>query len=189
MSKLLRIGEEPNVEPEYIPRLNSNGMRGNPYYYSRNPFYQANVGLPNCTCYAWGRFWENGDVNGDFSNRPTLSTGNAQDWFGHTSDGYERGNVPALGAVACYSGGDFSGLGHVCVIEEIHDDYCVTSNSAYNGEYFYLVNIALNGAYPYGHYHFQGFIYNPNWGGGQWWRKKPWLWKRELYKREESLLR
>lgn len=190
MSKLLRIGEEPNVEPEYIPRLTSDGMRGNPYWYSRNPFYQAGFGLPNCTCYAWGRFWENADINADFSNRPNLSTGNAQDWFGHTSDGYERGNVPALGAIACYSGGDFSGLGHVCVIEEIHDDYCVTSNSAYNGSYFYLVNIALNGTYPYGHYHFQGFIYNPYSGGGGWlFRKKPWLWKRELYKREESLLR
>lgn len=189
MSKLLRIGEEPNDEPEYIPRLTSDGMRGNPYWYSRNPFYQAGVGLPNCTCYAWGRFWENADINGDFSNRPNLSTGNAQDWFNY-NDGYERGNVPALGAVACYSGGDFSGLGHVCVIEEIHEDYCVTSNSAWNGEYFYIVNIALNGEYPYGHYHFQGFIYNPYSGGGGWlFRKKPWLWKRELYNREDYLLR
>ena len=144
-----------------------------------------------------GRFWENADINADFSNRPNLSTGDAYMWFGNTSDGYERGNVPALGAIACYSGGDFSGLGHVCVVEEIHDDYCVTSNSGWtrvpsqmDNMYFYLVNIALDGTYPYGHYHFQGFIYNPYSGGGGWiFRKKPWLWKRELYKREESLLR
>lgn len=186
MSNLLRLGDE----PEYIPRLTAAGIRGNPYWYSRNPFYLAGYGMPNCTCYAWGRFWENADVDGDFSNRPNLSTGNAQDWFPYTADGYERGNIPALGAIACYAGGDFSGVGHVCVIEEIHEDYCVTSNSAYNGEFFYLVNIALNGAYPYGHYTFQGFIYNPYSGGGGWtYRKKPWLWKRELYKREDTNVR
>ena len=38
----------------FEPRLTSAGMRGNPYWYSRNPFYQAGYGLPNCTCYAWG---------------------------------------------------------------------------------------------------------------------------------------
>ena len=138
-----------------------------------------------------GRFWENADINGDFSNRPTLSTANAEYWFGNTADGYERGNVPALGAIACYADGQFSGDGHVCVIEEIHEEegYCVTSNSAYGGEYFYLVNISLTGQYPYGGYTFQGFIYNPYSGGGGWtYKKKPWLWKRELYNREEFLL-
>lgn len=136
-----------------------------------------------------GRFWENADINHDFSNRPNLSTGNAEDWFGY-NDGYERGNIPALGAIACYADGQFSGDGHVCVIEEIHEDYCVTSNSAYGGEYFYLVNIALDGTYPYGGYRFQGFIYNPYSGGGGWtYKKKPWLWKREFYKREELLLK
>lgn len=145
-----------------------------------------------------GRFWENADVDHDFSNRPNLSTGDAYMWF-NANDGYERGNIPALGAIACYSGGDFSGLGHVCVIEEIHEDegYCVTSNSGWTRDpsqmdamYFYLVNIALDGTYPYGHYTFQGFIYNPNSGGGGWtYKKKPWLWKRELYNREEYLIR
>lgn len=185
-NELLRV----DPQPEYIPRLNTDGMQGNPYWYSRNPFYLAGVGLPNCTCYAWGRFWENADINGDFSNRPNLSTGNAQDWFNY-NDGYQRGNIPELGAIACYAGGDFSGLGHVCVIEEIHEDYCVTSNSAWNGQYFYLVNIALNGAYPYGHYRFQGFIYNPYSGGGGGWthKIKPWLLKRELYNRELELIR
>ena len=188
MSRLLRVGEEP--EPQtYIPRLTADGIRGNPYWYSRNPFYQAGYGLPNCTCYAWGRFWENADIDADFSNRPNLSTGNAEDWFGY-NDGYERGNIPALGAIACYADGQFSGDGHVCVIEEIHENYCVTSNSAYGGEYFYLVNIALDGTYPYGGYRFQGFIYNPYSGGGGWtYKKKPWLWKRELYNREENLIR
>ena len=187
MSNLLRIGDE----PEYIPRLTSDGMRGNPYWYSRNPFYQAGYGLPNCTCYAWGRFWENADINADFSNRPNLSTGNAEDWFGHTSDGYERGNTPALGAVLCLADGPFSGDGHVAIVEEINETTGVItcSNSAYGGTYFYLTTLSPPNYLPASGYVFQGFIYNPYWGGGWLYRKKPWLWKRELYKREESLLR
>lgn len=181
-------------ENPYIPRLTSAGMRGNPYWYSRNPFYQAGYGLPNCTCYAWGRFWENADIDADFSNRPTLSTGNAEDWYGHTSDGYERGNVPALGAIACYADGAFSGEGHVCVIEEIdpEHDRCLVSESAYNGYYFRATHyIGMDGSYGYGNYRFQGFIYNPYSGGGGWlYRKKPWLWKKEIYDRvQRSLIR
>lgn len=33
----------------YVPRLTDQGVRGNPYWYSRNPFYLAGYGLPNCT--------------------------------------------------------------------------------------------------------------------------------------------
>ena len=176
----------------YIPRLTDAGMRGNPYWYSRNPFYQAGYGLPNCTCYAWGRFWENADVNGDFSNRPNLSTGNAEDWFNY-NDGYERGNIPALGAIACYADGQFSGDGHVCVVEEIdlENNRCLVSESAYNGYYFRANHyIGIDGSYGYGGYRFQGFIYNPYSGGGGWvYKKKPWLWKRELFNREEYLIR
>lgn len=177
-------------DPQYIPRLTKKGMVNNPYWYSQNPFYLAGYGLPNCTCYAWGRFWENSDINGDMSNRPRLSTGNAEDWFGF-NDGYERGSTPALGAVACYADGAFSGDGHVCVVEEIHSDHCVTSNSAYGGQYFYLVNIALNGAYPYGNYRFQGFIYNPiiGGGGGGLGGKGLWYFKRSLWHREEELIK
>ena len=45
----------------FNPRLNLNGMLNNFYWYSDNPFYQSNYGLPNCTCYAYGRFWEISD--------------------------------------------------------------------------------------------------------------------------------
>lgn len=180
----------PEPTPTYIPRLTSDGMRGNPYWYSRNPFYQAGYGLPNCTCYAWGRFWENADINGDFSNRPNLSTGNAEDWF-RANDGYERGNIPALGAVLCLADGPFSGDGHVAIVEQINGDgSIICSNSAYGGTYFYLTTLSPPHYLPVSGYVFQGFIYNPYSGGGGWlFRKKPWLWKRELYKREESLLR
>ena len=42
----------------FTPRLNDNGILNNPKWYSDNPFYQSGYGMPNCTCYAWGRFWE-----------------------------------------------------------------------------------------------------------------------------------
>ena len=38
----------------YIPRLTSDGIMNNPYWYDRNPLYLAGYGLANCTCYAWG---------------------------------------------------------------------------------------------------------------------------------------
>lgn len=123
--------------------------------------------MPNCTCYAWGRFWENADINGDFSNRPLLSTGNADSWYNH-SDPYARGSTPALGAIACYSGGDFSGEGHVCVLEKDNGDGTwLVSESGWNAWYFRASHsIQANGNYGYGGYHFQGYIYNPVIGGG-----------------------
>ena len=57
----------------YTPRLTSEGMLNNFHWYSGNPFYRAGYGLPNCTCYAFGRFWEIGDPNSDHSNYPNLS--------------------------------------------------------------------------------------------------------------------
>ena len=139
----------------FVPRLTSNGMRGNKYWYSAtNPFY-PNFGLPNCTCYAWGRFWEISNVV------PHLPTSNGEDWWNDVS-GYETGDKPVLGAVICLANGPYSGLGHVAIVEEIHADGSITtSNSAYNGEYFYLKHGNKNNNWGYPEYDFQGFIYNP----------------------------
>lgn len=177
--------------PEYNPRLTVSGIRGNPYWYSRNPFYQAGYGLPNCTCYAWGRFWEIGDPNRVYENRPNLSTGDAEMWYGHTSDGYERGSEPALGAVLCFADGPYSGAGHVCVVEEINEDgSIVCSNSAWDGSYFYLTTLYPPHYLPASGYVFQGFIYNPFSGGGpSEWKHKIWMYKRSLWKREQELIR
>lgn len=46
----------------FTPRLTDTGILNNFHWYSDNPFYQSGYGMPNCTCYAWGRFWEIGDV-------------------------------------------------------------------------------------------------------------------------------
>ena len=142
---------------DFTPRLNEIGMQGSQFWYSTtNPFYPDN-GLPNCTAYAWGRFWE---IHPQVV--PHLPTGNGEDWWGSVS-GYETGQTPRLGAVICFADGPYSGLGHVAIVEVINDDgSIVTSNSAYNGEYFYLKsgNASNNWGYE-PEYRFQGFIYNP----------------------------
>lgn len=83
----------------YTPRTNSNGMQDNFHWYSQNPFYQSGYGLPNCTCYSYGRVWEYSDPNNDGSNKPThLSLGDGGQWYAHAiSDGfYQVGSEPAL---------------------------------------------------------------------------------------------
>ena len=176
----------PNEET-FIPRLTDAGINGSPYWYADNPFYGAGYGLPNCTCYAWGRFWE--EAGQEY--RPNLSTGNAEDWFNY-NDGYERGNAPALGAVACYADGIYSGDGHVCIIEEIDqaNNRCLVSESAYGAYYFRASHyISMNGDYGEGGYRFQGFIYNPHSGGvpvGM--GKKIWYFKKILWKNEKDIL-
>lgn len=156
---------------DFHPRLNNDGMMGNRYWYDDNPFWQADYGLPNCTCYAWGRFWE--EAGSQY--RPQLSLGNGADWYGY-NDGYARGRTPALGAVACYSGGS-GGFGHVAIVEVITDSYFIVSESVYGGNYFQTNRCSLNGDHPYSNLHFQGFIYNPHTdapisGGG---KLRPWM--------------
>lgn len=147
----------------YTPRLTSAGIAGSRWYETQNPFYLSGNPMPNCTAYAFGRAWEIGDPNNTGANYPPLSTGNAEDWYNH-ADSWARGSTPKLGAIACYADGIYSGLGHVCVVEEIDlvNQRCRVSESAYNGYYFRSTHfIGYNGDYGYGNYTFQGFIYNP----------------------------
>lgn len=148
----------------YTPRLNDTGIRNDYKWYSANPFYQSGYGLPNCTCYAWGRFWEISDPLGTRQHRPTLSLGNGKEWWAYTADGYERGQTPQLGAVLCFSpSAGSSRVGHVAVVEQIFADHIVTSNSDWGGRFFYLETLYpdTNGKYHHDVYTSQGFIYNP----------------------------
>lgn len=143
----------------FIPRLNSNGIEGAIYWYSGNPFYTAGFGLPNCTCYAWGRFWEISDKSGDGSNKPSLPLGDAGTWFPNVS-GYEKGTEARVGAVICWSYPGASG--HVAIVEKIEENGDIlTSNSAWGGTFFYTKTIYKADGYNFGNYQFQGFIYNP----------------------------
>lgn len=147
----------------FTPRLNDIGMLNNFHWYSQNPFYIAGYGLPNCTTYAWGRFWEISDPLGTGENRPTLPTSNGGDWWGDVDTSvYEIGQTPKLGAVICFSDDYAGGDGHVAIVEEINQDGTITcSNSAWGGSYFYLTTLSSSNDYKYSHFTKQGFIYNP----------------------------
>ena len=83
----------------YTPRLNDNGIMNNFHWYSDNPFYQSGYGMPNCTCYAWGRFWEIGDVTDTGQNKPVnLPLSDGGSWFQDAvnSGYYQTGQTPAL---------------------------------------------------------------------------------------------
>ena len=152
---------------EYTPRLSKNGMLGSKYWYSNtNPFYASGYGLPNCTCYSWGRFWEISDVV------PHLPTGNGGEWWGRVS-GYEKGQTPQLGAVMCFD--EPGAAGHVCIVEEIlPNGDVISSNSGYSRSpggyndrrYFWTETNPVSTNYRSSWevargYVFQGFIYNP----------------------------
>lgn len=148
----------------YSPRLTDAGMQGSKYWYSDgNPFYAAGYGLPNCTCYAYGRWWE---ITGE---RPTdLSLGNANTWWDiGIEHGISHGSTPQLGAIVCFYYSDDDGGGHVAVVEQINaDGSIVTSNSAWGGTYFYTQTLyppdyKTEGGWPsYGYV--QGFLYLPH---------------------------
>lgn len=133
--------------------------KDNKYYNSNNnPFVPAGYGMfqnnGNCTAYAWGRFYEL------LGSKPKLYTGNAETWWKHTEDGYQRGNTPKLGAVICWEGVG-SKAGHVAIVEEVKSDGSIlTSNSAWKNTVFYTKT--LKPPYNMGTgYKFQGFIYHP----------------------------
>lgn len=145
---------------KFTPRTTA-PTEDNAYYYANNPFYQSGYGLPNCTCYAFGRFWE---ITG--GSRPTLSWGNAENWY-NKADGYERGQTPKLGAVACWRKGEAGnasdGAGHVAIVEAINDDgSIVTSDSGWGASVIWWTSNRPNdGNWGADGYTFQGFIYNP----------------------------
>lgn len=155
----------------YTPRLNADGIVGNPKWYSSNPFYIGGFGLPNCTCYAWGRFWEISDPNNQGINTPNLSRGDGDQWWDYNKDNniYDYGQTPKLGATICFSESHGYGAGHVAVVEEIYPNgqTIVTSNSDYGGRFFYTETLIPDSNGKYHHqgavylYESQGFIYNP----------------------------
>ena len=142
--------------PDFVQRTTAPATSER-FYYADNPFYKAGYGMPNCTCYAFGRFWE---LSGTY---PSLSLGDAEKWYNY-NDGYKRGQTPKLGAVIVWSVGDPTtgndGSGHVAIVEQINaDGSIVTSNSAWGGTLFYRQTVAKG--YQKSGYKFLGFIYNP----------------------------
>lgn len=138
----------------FTPRLTPSGMLNNPWWYSNgNPFYASGYGLPNCTCYAYGRYAE---IRNGFAALPISDGGQ---WWGDVSTAFQKGQVPQLGAVACWEDPN-GGAGHVAIVEELRANGDITtSNSAWQSTYFYLENLTASSNYQYSNYRFQGFIY------------------------------
>lgn len=144
--------------PIFEPRLNSNGMSGNSVWYSNNPFYQAGYGLPNCTCYVWGRWWE---ITGARPDK--LSVHDGRDFYPEgVAAGIPHGSTPQLGAIACW---EYTPGGHVAVVEQINSDgSIVISESGYGSWYFNTETLYPPDYTPswvkslYGGY-LQGFLY------------------------------
>ena len=177
LSFILRSLAPNNIGSNFIPRLiapvvNSDDIESDIYWVSTlyngglNPFsipneYTKSTGdtLPNCTAYAWGRFYEITDI------KPKLSLESADTWFANTSDGYSRGLTPALGAIACWVG-KASNSSHVAVVEQINSDGSITtSESALNDSRYWWLTSRDNSNNNWGEdpikREFKGFIYCP----------------------------
>lgn len=152
---LTEVEEHPLQESSYTPRLDA-PEDDNPYYYSsENIFYASDYGMPNCTCYAWGRAYE---INGE---QPRLSPGDACTWYDYNTENgfYDYGDTPRQGAIACWAYAD-GGPGHVAVVEEVDGDSVLLSNSAYSGAEFYMDTVpADNPSEGRDGWIFQGYIY------------------------------
>ena len=136
---------------------------------AKNPYAYPGNEMPNCTTYAFGRWYE---ITGQ---RPRIPVHQASHWYEHTEDGYARSQTPSLGDIICFSGGS-DGAGHVGIVEEINYDSqgrvrtINTSNSAYvstdrtpeNPKYFYMKLLEAENHYYMGAgYTFLGFIKCP----------------------------
>lgn len=177
----------------YTPRLTA-PTKDNVCYYADNPFEWSGYGLPNCTAYAWGRFYE------ILGSKPKLSLGNAEEWYLY-SDGYSRGSIPKLGAVACWrkgvAGDNSDGAGHVAIVEIIHEDGSITTSESGWGasSIFWTTKRANNGNWGASSaYTFQGFIYNPTAGATvlpnlKWIAKNTYLTEKEMQNNAKIIYR
>lgn len=155
---------------EYVPRLTV-PAKDNKYYITKSygglnecilgsPQYSKGSALNNCVGYAWGRAYEL------LGSRPKLSRANAEDWWGY-NDGYKRGQVPKLGAIACWrkgkAGYGADGAGHVAVCEVIEGGNWKAGQSGYGASTTFWLTTYKTGSESHGAYVFQGFIYIDDW--------------------------
>lgn len=146
----------------YVPRLTA-PSKSNKYFLRTTDggLNKCKYPLPNCVFYAWGRFYE---IIGE---TPKLSRGDAENWWGYTADGYERGKTPKLGAVICWRKGEAfdssDGYGHVAIVEEIKaNGDILVSESHYGGvRWREKIYTKSSGYYLGSAFTFQGFIYPP----------------------------
>lgn len=140
--------------------------------------YDTGCVLPNCTGYVHFRYMEMTNTH----DCP-MYLGNADGYYGYTSDGLERGTEPRLGAILCFSGGL---AGHVCVVEEIIDENTIrTSDSNYSSDYFttYVRHREYGWQWAGSSLTYQGCIYT-----GEWFDKKKMLLYMAARKRKRKVV-
>ncbi len=137
------------VTPRYQPAIKTDSAYS--YYTTNNVFHKYGYGMPNCTCYAYGRVYEL------LGKKPNLCIYDADEWYDYNIEHgyYPYGQTPKIGAVACWSYGD---SGHVAVVEAIIGDKIIMSNSAYGYLNFYL-SVEDYDAPGNENWDFQGYIY------------------------------
>lgn len=123
------------------------------------PLAWAGCVLPNCTGYASGRFMEcQGITTNELLRGGDMNAGA----YYSNSSAYEHGQVPKLGAIACWSGGT-EDMGHVAVVEEIYSNTDITiSESHWKGTYAKGTWWRRWRGNPNAYWtalHFQGYIY------------------------------
>lgn len=100
--------------------------KNNPYYYSNINIYKSSgYGMPNCTCYAYGRAYE------VLGKKPNLCPNNAGKWYSYNkSNGYySYGKTPKAGSIACWSG-------HVAFVEVVNSNGTINiSESNWSARY------------------------------------------------------
>lgn len=154
----------------YIPRLSDSGIANNPYWYSDNPFYVSGYGMPNCTCYCYGRWYEL------LQQKPTmLPLGNAGTWYDDAPSTINKGSTPQLGAIIVYYDPYGYYDGHVAVVEQIKaNGDLLTSNSGWGGSFFFTDDapVASNYVPTWAQsrgYKVKGFLYLPGSTPGATW--------------------
>ncbi|WP_303868486.1 GBS Bsp-like repeat-containing protein [Acetobacterium wieringae] len=135
----------------FSPRLSA-PTSDNDFYFSKNIFYLAGYGMPNCTAYAWGRAYE------ILGSKPNLSNGNANEFWDYNlrSGAYPHGSTPEVGAILCWDG---SSCGHVAVVEKIEGNKVTVSESSWSGSYFYTTTFTAGTEDSVSVGGFQGYIY------------------------------
>lgn len=137
------------ITPRYQPSYSGDGSYA--YYTTKNIYYNCGYGMPNCTCYAYGRVYEM------LGSEPDLCRYDAGEWYEYnkTNKCYAYGQTPKIGAIACWQYGD---TGHVAVVEAIVGNKIIMSQSAYGYLNFYLSVEDYNNPGESG-WTFQGYIY------------------------------
>ncbi len=108
--------------------------------------------MPNCVGYAQGRLLE---IRGESKVNWKLPACNAEDWYDTAkAQGLQVGQTPKLGAVVVWHAGQThnssDGAGHVAVVEKIKPNGdIVVSQSAYDGQEFYLSTLTKASGYKY----------------------------------------